>query len=219
MAQQKSITAPSPSPQQKPATQIQSKIPACVPSGLSVFIKQTPRNNQHAQHQHQQQQLVARTAQALPAVSFIPISANPTENAPKSVAPAASPVVQNGPNDQIDEIDDLPIDMDIDKTIGNGQTNDKDNSAQKVDNGDNENQSILANDVEDAGIAHTVTETNANGENRVQDPTDEDDEINEFDEDDYNDYGDMNNNNNTNTTTEHHDLRDILPALQDNETQ
>lgn len=139
--------SPAPSPQ-KPtnatnaqATQIQSKLPMGLPSGVSVSIKQTPRNNQQSLHQLPQQQpqqhpqsAVRSAAQTPPAVTIVPTQSNLTENAAvKSVAPAAAvaaaqngqigTISQNGKIEELEEeIGNLPIAMEIDETIGNGQT-------------------------------------------------------------------------------------------------
>lgn len=205
---------PGPSPSQKAqpqSTQAVSKIPMNLPAGLSISLKPMQRNNQQ---QQQRQQPVARASQIQTAIIRVQSPSTVVENtAPKNIASATAPIDHIDQNVQNDEIGDLPIDMDIDETIGKGKTNDKDIGLQELDNGGNENMSKLSDDTEHDGYEDAVKEINNDGKNQDQ----SDDEFNGFDFQG-DDYGTSDDNNN-NKSAEYRDMENVLQHLENNEAK
>lgn len=105
-----------------------ANIASMLPPGNSVPVK--PRNNQQMQQQQQrsisqQQQPTARPVQVQQKIQNAQSSLHVQANTEKAVAPARAPTAKpNNPNgDLVDKMDDFPIDMDFDETIGNANVN------------------------------------------------------------------------------------------------
>lgn len=171
---------------------------------------QAPRKNQ------QQQQQQPRTFATQPEVTIAPIASNQSDEVfatPTAVTATAAAVGNVTQNDRFEEeIDNLPIDMEIDEAIGNSETNDGgDNGSEKtVDNGGNEDNLNANNGMDDAGIGEMAADTNNNnikGQSADQtDHDDIDDEFNDFDGEHFEGYDDS-------------DVNNIKPDMQTSDAQ